>query len=68
VTARETRAEATYVIRTGARLQSAVLLDPRCPKASIATGRGLFLIRPSRTRSATATDNEITLVKRRETS
>jgi CheY-like chemotaxis protein len=71
VTARETRAEATYVIRDQGRgFNPAVLLDPTLPQnLDRATGRGLFLIRTFMDEVRhNEVGNEITLVKRRETS
>jgi anti-sigma regulatory factor (Ser/Thr protein kinase) len=71
VTARETRAEATYVIRDQGRgFDPSVLPDPTLPQnLDRATGRGLFLIRTFMDEVRhNEVGNEITLVKRRETS
>ena len=67
VTARETRTEATYVIRDeGQGLRSAALPDPTSPQNLDArTGRGLFLIRTFMDEVRhNDVGNEITLVKR----
>ena len=71
VTARETRSEATYVIRDEGRgFDPSALPDPTEPEyLERRTGRGLFLIRTFMDEVRhNAVGNEITLVKRRDRS